>query len=127
LHQATALIDRAMADTQEDNRWLMPYFSFAKGFAEYRAGRYRSALTYLSGPAQQVLVPAPALLLAMVQHKLGKTEDAHRTFDGAVAGIKWELSTTTNVDMWRCVLLRREAEEVLGIKSHSNVHKKLPN
>jgi serine/threonine-protein kinase len=115
LRQAAALIDRALADNNESDRWLVPYFRFAKGLAEYRAGRLESALTYLSGPTQEILVPAPALTLAMVQHKLGKVKAARSTFDSAVAGVKWELTNSKNVDMWLYVILRREAEKVLGV------------
>ena len=114
LRQATNLIDRALASEKANSGWLLPYFRFAKALAEYRAGRLESALTLLDGDTQQVLGPAPRLLLAMVQHRLGKADAARASFCAAVAAYVWDVKKATNREALMFHLLRREAETVLA-------------
>src|SRR5205823_1676104 len=76
LKQATALIDRAFAVEKPNLNWMKPYLRFAKALAEYRAGRMKNALELLRGDTLRTLPPAPSLLLAMVQHRLGPTAAA---------------------------------------------------
>ncbi len=116
LRQATDLIDRALASERAKPGWLLPYFRFAKALAEYRAGRLECALTLLDGDTQQVLGPAPRLLLAMVQHRLGKGDAARASFCAAVAAYVWDVKTATDREAWMFHLLRREAETVLATK-----------
>ena len=116
LRQATNLIDRALASERAKPGWLLPYFRFAKALAEYRAGRLESALTLLDGDTQQVLGPAPRLLLAMVQHRLGKADAARASFRAAVAAYVWDVKRATDREAWMYHLLRREAETVLASK-----------
>jgi serine/threonine-protein kinase len=116
LRQATSLIDRALASERAKPGWLLPYFRFAKALAEYRAGHLKSAHTLLDGDTQRVLGPAPRLLLAMVQHRLGKAEAARDSFRAAVASYVWDAKSATDREAWMNHLLRREAETVLGSK-----------
>jgi tetratricopeptide (TPR) repeat protein len=116
LRQATALIDRALASERARPDWLLPYFRFAKALAEYRAGRLENSLTLLDGDTQRILGPAPRLLHAMVQHRLGKTEAARDSFRAAIASFDWDAKSATNREAWMYHLLRREAETVLASK-----------
>jgi tetratricopeptide (TPR) repeat protein len=113
LRQATNLIDRALASELAKPGWLLPYFRFAKALAEYRAGHLESALTLLDGKTQRVLGPAPRLLLAIVQHRLGKADAARETFRAAAASYVWDEKRATDREAWMCQLLRSEAETVL--------------
>ncbi len=113
LRQATNLIDRALASEKAKPGSLLPYFRFAKALAEYRAGHLESALTLLDGKTQRVLGPAPRLLLAIVQHRLGKADAARETFRAAAASYVWDEKKATDREAWMCQLLRSEAETVL--------------
>jgi serine/threonine-protein kinase len=95
LRQATRLIDRALASERAKPGWLLPYFRFTKALAEYRAGNLENALTLLDADTQRILVPAPRLLLAMVQHRLGKADAARGTFRAAVASFDWDAKSAT--------------------------------
>jgi serine/threonine-protein kinase len=59
-------------------------------------------------------VPAPRLLLAMVQHRLGKADPARDSFRAAVASYVWDAKSATDREAWMFHLLRREAETVLA-------------
>jgi eukaryotic-like serine/threonine-protein kinase len=89
---------------------------FAKALAEFRADRLENARTQLDGGTQQILGPAPRLLHAMVEHRLGKTEVARDSFRAAVASFTWDAKVATNREAWMYHLLRREAETVLGLR-----------
>jgi serine/threonine-protein kinase len=114
LNQATALVDRALAADTAKYGWAMPYFRFAKALAEYRAGNWGSALTLLEGDVLRILEPAPRLLLAMVQHRLGRKDAARESLRTATAAYDWDVQKATNREAWMCHLLRREAESVLA-------------
>jgi serine/threonine-protein kinase len=116
LRQATSLIDRALNSGRAKPGWLLPYFRFAKALAEYRAGRLESALALLDEATLRILGPAPRLLLAMVQHGLGKTDAARDSFRAAIARFDWDAKSATNREAWMYHLLRREAETVLGLR-----------
>jgi serine/threonine-protein kinase len=116
LRQATNLIDRALASERAKPGWLLPYYRFAKALAEYRAGRLEGAFTLLDGDTQRILGPAPRLLLAMVQHRLGKADAARDSFRAATASYVWDEKDATNREAWMFHLLRREAETVLAAK-----------
>src|SRR5262249_9151550 len=116
LKQATALIDRALAADQAKYGGIIPYFRFAKGLAEDRAGRVKNAPEPLQGGTLRVLPPAPGLLLAMVQHRLGQTDAARKTFTAGIAAYNWDAAKATDREAWMYHLLRREAETVLASK-----------
>ena len=90
------MIDRALGSEKAKPDWLLPYFRFAKALAEYRAGRLESALTLPDGDTLQVLGPAPRLLLAMVQHRLGKADAPRASFCAAVAANVWDAKRATD-------------------------------
>ncbi|OWK38223.1 serine/threonine-protein kinase [Fimbriiglobus ruber] len=110
LKQATALVDRASTADTAKYGWAMPYFRFAKALAEYRAGNLGSALALLDGDVLRILGPAPHLLLAMVQHRLGKKDAARESLRKAIAAYDWDVKKATNREAWMYHLLRREAE-----------------
>jgi hypothetical protein len=114
LQQATSLIDRAMASQREIPDWLLPYFRFAKALAEYRAARLEGALILLDGDTLRILGPAPRLLLAMVQHRLGQTGAAGDSLSQATGSYAWHPKRATDREAWMYHLLRREAETVLA-------------
>jgi hypothetical protein len=116
LRQPTNLIDRALASERANPGWFLPYFRFAKALAEYRVGRLESALTLLDGDTQRILGPAPRLLRATVQHRLGKADAARDSFRAAVASYGWDAKSATGREAWMHHLLRREAETVLVSK-----------
>ena len=116
LRQANNLIDSALASKRTKPRWVLPFFRFAKALAEYRADRLESALTLLDFETQRVLVPAPRLLLAMAQHRLGKADAARDSFRAAVDSYNWDVTRATDREAWMVHLLRREAETVLEFK-----------
>ncbi len=116
LQQATSLIDRALATERAKPGWLLPYFRFAKALAEYRAERLEAALALLDWDTLRILGPAPRLLLAMVQHGLGKADAAGDTFNAAAASYVWDPKKATDREAWMYHLLRREAETVLASK-----------
>ena len=118
LQQGIALIDRALAadkSTYED--WLYPYFLFAKGLAEYRSGRYESAIAICKGEAASVLGPAPEFVTALSQHRLGNEQaarqalaEANKEFDGKGDPIR-------DREAWLYHILRREAlEQIVSIR-----------
>ena len=113
LQQATALIDLALNHESPQARGYRHYYRFAKGLAEYRAGRYESASKYVDSDTLRVLGPAPRLLLAMIQHHLNRNEEARQTYETAIAAFDWNLEKATRADIWRYHLLRREAEAIL--------------
>jgi serine/threonine-protein kinase len=114
LRQAAELIDRAVAaDRATYASWAYPFFLFAKGLAEYRRGRFDSAIGILQGPAAYVMGPAPNLVLAMAQHRRGDRDEAKRTLALAVFGFDWRATSADGCEMWIYHALRREAEALL--------------
>jgi eukaryotic-like serine/threonine-protein kinase len=116
LKQATAMIDLALAVEPPNPPWIKPYLRFAKALAEYRAGQMKNALALLQGDTLGILPPAPSLLLAMVQHQLGQTDAARKTFEMAIAAFDGDPAKAINRESWMNHLLRREAETLLASK-----------
>jgi serine/threonine-protein kinase len=111
--RGTSLIDRAlMADPSRNEPWAQPYFLVAKALSDYRQGHYELAISRLQGEAATTLGPAPSLIIAMSQHRLGDTKSARRTLARAVAMFDWrsglELDVTTTYHV-----LRIEAESLI--------------
>ncbi len=113
LEQATGLIDRALADKRPELAWAHPYFRVAKGLAEYRHGRLESAVSIMDGPASNVLQAAPHLVSAMARHRLGREEEALRTFAAAILKSDWRKSRADAREKWIYHVLRREAEALM--------------
>lgn len=115
LFRTSKLIDLAMSVDPTKNGWLIPYFRFAKALAEYRAGHFHNARSLLPEDTLKVLVPGPRLLLAMVQHRLGQTNEARETLTAAIAAFNWETKNATSREAWIYHVLRREAEALLTL------------
>jgi serine/threonine-protein kinase len=111
--QAAALIERALADRKKSPDWVYPYFLFAKALAEYRLDRLDRATSILEGEANQVLRPAPQLVLAMVQQRRGLKNEARITLAQAVLSFDWRASSAENREAWIFHVLRREAERMI--------------
>jgi serine/threonine-protein kinase len=113
LRRATALIDRAL-DTQRENRTgLYPYFRLAKGLAEYRAGRYASAIAIMEGDAAGALHPAPRIVLAMARWRAGQQVEARRELARLASSFNWSPAHATGTNLWMIHVLRREAGNMI--------------
>jgi tetratricopeptide (TPR) repeat protein len=115
---AVALIDRAMSA----DAWTIPpslrrYFNLAKSIADYRQGKYQSAVNRLQGANAMVLVPVPQLVLAMSYCRLGNISEANRSLSQAVQSTNWTKARATDATAWICHALRHEAEALLGAGS----------
>jgi len=109
LDQAAALADRAV--TLGKDHQYYGWFMGAKALAEYRLGRFESALDWgQKAGAKGVWVPTH-LVLAMAHHKLGHAEQARRSLAAAVKTYDWK-----SVD-GIIHTLRREAEALLKKES----------
>ncbi len=113
LRQAAALADRAAAAKGSTPPWFYRYFLFAKGLAEYRRGRWDSAVALMEGEASRVMGPAPRLIIAMAQYRQGQERQACGTLAEAVVGFDWGAAEADSRDVWICHLLRREAEAMI--------------
>jgi len=114
LRDAVALIDRALAsDPAQPHGLVYPYFRFSKGLAEYRLGELDSAIAIMKGDASGVLGPAPKLVLAMAQHRQGRTQEARKTLAAAVLSFDWHADNANNREAWIYHVLRREAETLI--------------
>lgn len=120
IKEAARLIDMALAAGPEQSpAWTRPYFLFAKGLAEYRLGRFESAAEILKGEAATALGPAPGLVLAMTQHRLGERESARRSLEGAVASFDWSEMNAVSREAQIYHILRREAEDLMSSQNPS--------
>jgi serine/threonine protein kinase/tetratricopeptide (TPR) repeat protein len=113
LQTAAALADRAVAAKETTAQWIYPYFLFAHGLAEYRQGRFDSAISIMKADAGTVMGPAPRLVIAMAQYRKGHEEEARATLAGAIAGFDWRMAQVISRDHWIWHALRREAESVI--------------
>jgi tetratricopeptide (TPR) repeat protein len=114
LRQAMKLIDLALTSESPQARGYFRYFRFAKGLAEYRSGRFENAVKQIDSETLRVLGPAPRLLLAMCQYRLGQIELARENYASATAAFDWNLTAATTADSWRYHLLHREAESLIA-------------
>src|SRR5262249_5801116 len=69
LQAAAALAERAVAAKATTPEWIYPYFLFAQGLAEYRQGRFDSAISIMKADAGTVMGPAPRLVIATAQYR----------------------------------------------------------
>ena len=113
LRQATVLIDRALAAREAKYRWAYPYFLFVRELAEYRLGRFASAIAVLEGAHAKLKEPTPRLVVAMAQHRLGQKDKALKTLAAAVLSFDWSAAKADSHDPWIAHLLRREAEAMI--------------
>jgi serine/threonine-protein kinase len=93
--------------------WIYPYFLFAKGLAEYRQGRFDSAISIMRADAGTVMGPAPRLVIAMAQYRKGQEEQARATLAGEIVRFDWRMAHVISRDHWIWHVLRREAESLI--------------
>jgi serine/threonine-protein kinase len=113
LQAAAALAERAVSSKPTADQWVYPYFLFAQGLAEYRLGRFDSAISIMTGVARTVMGPAPRLVVAMAQHRNGQVEEARETLAAAISSFDWSAAQVGSRDHWIWHVLRREAEAMV--------------
>jgi tetratricopeptide (TPR) repeat protein len=115
LRQASLLIDRALAADRSKLAFpLAPsFFRFAQGLLLYRQGRFDESSAIMKGDAASILGPAPGLVLAMDQFKLGQKDEAQRTLEKALKAFDWQPAKADNREAWMYHILRREAERLI--------------
>jgi serine/threonine-protein kinase len=113
MKKASALTERAVAILQSTPPRLYPYSRFALGLAQYRLGRWDSAIAIMRFEASDVMGPCPRLVVAMAQHRGGQPQAARQTLAAAVLAYDWRAAQSDNRDAWICHILRREAEGMI--------------
>jgi serine/threonine-protein kinase len=113
LQTAVALAERAVAAKTTTAQWIYPYFLFAQGLAEYRQGRFDSAISIMRADAGTVMGPAPRLVIAMAQYRKGQEEEARKTLAAEIIHFDWGMASATSRDHWIWHVLRREAESMI--------------
>jgi serine/threonine protein kinase/tetratricopeptide (TPR) repeat protein len=121
-----SLLDQALASRGDVE--LLPWFAASKGLAEYRAGKFESALQFLQKTESFKSAAARAtveLIRAMAQHKLGRAAEAKESFERAKRRVETELAKAgvdpiPAAENWLiCHVLRREAEQLITGKAPS--------
>jgi serine/threonine-protein kinase len=110
--RAVALIDRAAASPQSP-AWTVPFIGVARALAEYRSGRFESAIEVLSGDAGEALKPLPELIRAMALHRTGAGAAARRNLAEAALRLDWSPAAAESHDSWILHVIRREAEALI--------------
>jgi serine/threonine-protein kinase len=113
LQAAATLAERAVAAKATTPQWIYPYFLFAQGLAEYRQGRFDSAISIMSADAGTVMGPAPRLVIAMAEYRNGQREEARETLAAAISSFDWSAAEAGSRDHWIWHVLRREAESLI--------------
>jgi tetratricopeptide (TPR) repeat protein len=111
LTRAAALADRAAASDPK-HEWY-GYFLGAKGLAEYRRGRWDSALDWLRKAESRGVWMPTRLVIAMALHRQGKTQQAREALAEAVRSFDWDPEKARDHDPWIAHVLRREAEALI--------------
>jgi serine/threonine-protein kinase len=115
LRTASALIERALAADRSklEFSWAPSFFRFAEGLLAYRQGRFDESSAIMKGGASAVLGPAPGLVLAMNQFRLGRKEEARTTLEKALKAFDWKPAKADSREAWICHILRREADGLI--------------
>jgi tetratricopeptide (TPR) repeat protein len=98
-----------------ESHWAITYLYVCRSLGEYRLGQYeaaaKSARKALSFQFNNWRMQIPAnLLLAMADHRLGKTSDARRRLIEATRMYRSpSLANEVDQDLWICECLMREA------------------
>jgi serine/threonine-protein kinase len=111
--KAAALTDRAAAILGPTPPRLYANSRFALGLAQYRLGRWDSAIAIMKFEAADVMGPCPRLVMAMAQHRDGQPQAARHTLAAAVLAYDWRAAQADDRDAWICHILRREAEGMI--------------
>ena len=113
--QATALIDRAIADAKTGPQaWVYPYFMFAKGLAEYRTDRFDPNPGDHAGRGIRRAEAGPPTGRVDGLHRLGRREEAKKTLETAIGRFDWKDARVNDREAWMYHALRREAEQLIG-------------
>ena len=118
------LADRALAGTEKDP--LYRCFVLAKGMAEYRVGRFTTAVAWLGeslSPGSEVtyLDATAYLLLSMAHHRLQQPGQARDAMAKARVVMEQKFPKTNSglgadwSDWLRFQIIRREAEALVGL------------
>src|SRR5205807_6517421 len=113
LQAGAALAEHAVAAKATTAQWIYPYFLFVQGLAEYRQGRFDSAISIMSADAGTIMGPAPRLVIAMAQHRKGLEQEARTTLAAEIPRFDWDLAHAFSRDQWIWHVLRREAEAMI--------------
>ena len=113
LQAAAALADLAVAASESVPRWIRPYFLFAQGLADYRRGKFDGAISVMRGDAGSVMGPAPSLVIAMAEHRMGRYEEARKALAEQMITFDWSPREAGTRDHWIWHALRREAEAMI--------------
>jgi serine/threonine-protein kinase len=113
LQAAAALAERAVAAKTTTAQWVYPYFLFAEGLAQYRQGRFDTAISIMQADAGMVMGPAPRLVVAMAEYRTGQKEKARNTLAAVISSYDWSAAQVGSRDHWIWHLLRREAEALI--------------
>ena len=113
--QAADLIDSVMQISwQREYRASRPEFEFAHGLAEYRRGRFDSAIQLMEGPAAAVAGPSARLVASVAEHQQRQPDRARKALAAAVLSFDWSRARADNADpAWIAHVLRREAESLI--------------
>src|SRR5262249_9107708 len=112
LRQAVALAGRAVARNSGEQA-AQPWFEFTRGLAEYRQGQLDRAISVMRGDAATVLVPGPALVVAMALQQKGQVDESRKTLASAVLSYDWSANQVRDIHGITLHVLRREAESVI--------------
>jgi serine/threonine-protein kinase len=112
LQSAAALAERAVAAKATTPRSVYPYFLFAEGLAEYRQGRFDSAISTMR-KAGGAMGPCPRLVTAMARYGKGQKEEARKTLAVEISRSDWSMAAARSRDHWIWHVLRREAEALI--------------
>jgi serine/threonine protein kinase/Tfp pilus assembly protein PilF len=108
LRQAAALADVAV--TLGEHHEYYPYFQATKALAEYRLDRLEIAVEWGMKAIRAGRYEATYLVVAMADHRLGRTAAARRYLDLALRSNDWK---SVKLDWMFMHPLRREAEALL--------------
>jgi serine/threonine-protein kinase len=122
LRGAVALAERAAAVDRARYQSEYHAFAFVRGLAAYRQGRFADEITAMNGDDSRALGPVPQSVVAMAQHRSGRTVEARKTLAAAISTHDWRPGAIRDQDGWIIHAIRREAEETIdpdlwGIRS----------
>jgi serine/threonine-protein kinase len=112
LSRAAALADQAVAAGPTHPSHV--FFLAAKGLAEYRSGRFDSAIDWLQqAEARGSTMPVTHLVLAMARYRSGQDGQSRATLAAALRSNFWGAPSILERDKWIAHVLRREAEPLV--------------
>jgi eukaryotic-like serine/threonine-protein kinase len=113
IRQGCALIQRSVDGADSVADWIRPYFTFAKGYADYRQGKWEESIAIMRHSLPDGLGPCPQLVLSMALYQSGQQDAARKTLASAITSFDWRQTHATKRDIWFTHILRREAETMM--------------